>query len=476
MTLGVIDEGSDKGLDLYPREATLGLQLMQSLPELQQKKAQKTAQIHEPDTPGWNVVDQRHLGGTGKDNAIIPNEGLVASELTPEHQELLIALVATFHELLPPAPLDHYLQLVRKHLSETYFTWTGAFGDHDPFYLRIQSPVVLVELDHHTGVYLTNQTPGKYHLHTIVRQPNGGDYGQELIRKWKQSHPRIPAPQRMEYVRRFDENATFDTGFPKYRAQILSFLESAVILASHIGEGGCGPGWHYHHSDQMYYLVRGTMKVRLHDREHFVPTHSLVFIPAGLPHYNWNEGPGGETHLEMIIPAPHRMEQIAYMIDKPEDVPVEWQTSKKAYVRTVSREKLSELLPGFKILPMADPSTGSSNAMIMYAEVAPNAGGPRTHIHEFDQYYFVLEGELTIEVALQKHILTRDMFVVLPAGVPHRQYNRSNVTEKHVVINTPPPEAGRYWDYGLTVATTGENHYGNLNAAREVDDDAFLAG
>jgi hypothetical protein len=40
-------------------------------------------------------------------------------------------------------------------------------------------------------------------------------------------------------------------------AQILSHLESALMMSSHIREGGYGPGLHYHRSDQLYYLIDG---------------------------------------------------------------------------------------------------------------------------------------------------------------------------------------------------------------------------
>ncbi|KAG9256515.1 RmlC-like cupin domain-containing protein [Emericellopsis atlantica] len=186
-------------------------------------------------------------------------------------------------------------------------------------------------------------------------------------------------------------------------------------------------------------------------------------------------GRPSETHLEMIIPAPDRLKQIAYMVDTPEDVPEQWRTSSKGYVRTVRQDRIKEALPGFRLLPLADPSTGSAHAAVLYAEVAPNGGGPGTHVHEFDQYYFVLEGELTIEVVLQKHIITPNTLVVLPAGVPHRQYNKGKAVEKHITIDTPPPEPGRYWDYGVVLAPNGVNHVGKLNAAADVEDDALLS-
>ncbi|KAL6708794.1 hypothetical protein ACN47E_002490 [Coniothyrium glycines] len=461
----LIDEGPDEGVQLFRAETASALGFIESLSAEQLKQVRQDVPFHQPDVPDWNIVDQRHRGGAGRDNRVIPYEGLVASSLSTKQQSLLVDLLKSF-QLLPEEPLEHYLKLVRKHLDQTYITWIGSIERDEPFYLRVQSPVVLIEMDHHTGIYLSNKDiPRNFHAHTIQRQPNGNDYARELITNWYKSQPQLPVSGSMKYIRHINDARAFDTGFPKYRAQILSSLESALFISSVIDEGGCGPGLHYHHSDQFYFLVKGTMTVRLGDEEYFVPTGSLVFIPAGLPHCNWNDGPGAETHLEMIIPAPDRIKQIAYMIDNASDVPKEWRTSKKGYVRSVKRESLKEPLPGFRLLPLADPSTGSDDAQVMYAEVAPGGGGPSTHIHEFDQYYFVLEGEMTVEVALQKHIVTPNRLVILPAGVPHRQYNAGKTTEKHVTINTPTPQDGRSWDYGVHFEVNGDNHFGNLRAA-----------
>ena len=79
------------------------------------------------------------------------------------------------------------MKQIRKHFDETYFSWIGGFGPEDPFYYRIQSPVVLLEFDHHCGIFLTNTVPKKYHIHTVQRIPNGNDYGRELIRLFNEA-------------------------------------------------------------------------------------------------------------------------------------------------------------------------------------------------------------------------------------------------------------------------------------------------
>lgn len=264
----------------------------------------------------------------------------------------------------------------------------------------------------------------------------------------------------MQYVRPFDDSQAFDTGFPGYRAQFVSKLESALLIHSVIQENGCGPGLHYHHSDQMYFLVNGHMNLQLGEEQQEVEAGSLVFIPAGLPHRNWNDGPGPENHFEMIIPTPLPGAQLAYMVESIDDVPDDRRPTQAAYVRQVTEADLNEVMPGFRMQMLADPGSGSLHAVINYAEMAAGSGGPNMHIHGFDQYYLVLEGELTVEVALQTHVVGPDTLIVLPAGVPHRQFNSGSSVERHLVVNAPAPLPGVAWDQGVDFVANGTAHTG----------------
>ena len=264
----------------------------------------------------------------------------------------------------------------------------------------------------------------------------------------------------MEFVRPFDDSKAFDTGFAGYKAQFVSSLESSLLIHSVIQENGCGPGLHYHHSDQLYFLLEGGMKVQLGEEVHSVGARSLVFIPAGLPHRNWNDGPGQERHFEMIIPRPGPGAPLAYPVESAEDVPVEWRATQKGYERTVDSAHLEEPMPGFRLQPLADPASGSLHAVVNYAELDAGSAGPGMHIHRFDQFYLVLQGELTVEVALQKHTVGPNTLVVLPAGVPHRQYNSGNDAEHHLVVLSPAPIRGVPWDDGVDFVANGETHIG----------------
>lgn len=133
-------------------------------------------------------VDGRHLGGAGQDNRIVPYEGLCATGLSPGQREALLALAGVFTDRLPDGPARHRRAAIEAHLDETYVAWIGGTGDEDAFYVRIHSPVVLAEYDNHPGVFLDFDEPEPFHVHTVIRTPNGNDYGKDLLRSHYAAH------------------------------------------------------------------------------------------------------------------------------------------------------------------------------------------------------------------------------------------------------------------------------------------------
>jgi len=193
-----IDCGPDAGLALFLDEERIGLELMRALPDALQQQAQVYKLMHDPAMPEgrWHPADQRHLGGAYRDNWVIPYEGIAARTLSPQLRAHLLDLMAKYFEILPPGPFNARMRQIETHLDATHFCWIGGFGDEDPFYYRIQSPVTMIEFDHHSGVFLTNTEPAKCHIHTVIRTPNGNDYGKDLLRlHYAQVHGG-PAPGR----------------------------------------------------------------------------------------------------------------------------------------------------------------------------------------------------------------------------------------------------------------------------------------
>ncbi len=187
----LIDEGPHAGLTIFNDEERSGLKLMRSLPAAQRDRAQIYKLMYDPAMPKgrFHPADQRHLGGAFHDNRIIPYEGVRGADMTPAQRTHLLELCAMFIEYLPAGALAARMREIERHLDETHWCWIGLYGDEDPYYFRIQSPVIMCEFDHHSGVFLTNREPAKCHIHTIVRAPNGNDYGKDLLRQhYQQAH------------------------------------------------------------------------------------------------------------------------------------------------------------------------------------------------------------------------------------------------------------------------------------------------
>lgn len=134
------------------------------------------------------IVDGRHRAGAGRDNIVLPYTGLAGDDLTDGQRELLMSLADPYLDSLPAQPYAHRRRQVERYIDQTRLAWIGTWDEGAPFYYRLHSPVVLIEYDNHPGIFLDNDEPEPYHVHTIVRTPNGGDYGKDLLRQHYHHH------------------------------------------------------------------------------------------------------------------------------------------------------------------------------------------------------------------------------------------------------------------------------------------------
>ncbi|MPY58568.1 DUF3500 domain-containing protein [Streptomyces spongiae] len=128
--------------------------------------------------------------GAFSDNAVQEYTGIRGNALTAAQKAKLLGIVQAFVGRAKADVAKVKLAEVRKHLGDTYVTWAGGTGDDDAFYVRVHSPVVWIEVDCQApgplaGAYGAAQGSGptQKHVHSIVRTPNGNDYGKELLRQ-----------------------------------------------------------------------------------------------------------------------------------------------------------------------------------------------------------------------------------------------------------------------------------------------------
>ena len=185
------DEGPFNGLSIFEDEERRGLELMQSFSHEQKSKALLASSMVGGDLPEGRRVqhDGLHLGGAYCDNRIIPLEGLQGSDLSNSQKQDLLDLIAEYIGTLSKGPFDAKMNDVERFFDETHFCWIGGQKENEAFYYRIQRPVTLIEFDHHAGVFLNNDEPQDFHIHTLVRTPNGNDYGIDLIRQHYKNSP-----------------------------------------------------------------------------------------------------------------------------------------------------------------------------------------------------------------------------------------------------------------------------------------------
>ena len=133
-----------------------------------------------------------NVGEAFRDNLDLTDVGIRATRLSAAQREQLLGVVAEYVHNMPDGHARVRMEEVRRHLDDTWFAWIGGTGPGSVFYYRIQSPVILVEFDHQRPVALRDVprgVPTREHIHTVVRTPNGNDYGKDLLRQHYERHP-----------------------------------------------------------------------------------------------------------------------------------------------------------------------------------------------------------------------------------------------------------------------------------------------
>jgi hypothetical protein len=169
--------GKYKGTRVFAAEEEQGSALMRALSSEERGRATISKDL-----------PSELLTAAFNDNRRIDPAGIRYDELSAEGRERLETLLATYVGRIRPGHAEIRHAEVKRHLRDTQFTWVGPFDDASPFYYRILSPVILVEFDHQSGIIYNNDTPSRDHIHTVVRTPNGNDYGKDLLRQHYAEH------------------------------------------------------------------------------------------------------------------------------------------------------------------------------------------------------------------------------------------------------------------------------------------------
>jgi hypothetical protein len=179
-----VDSGPLAGTMVFVPEQQSGLDLIRSLDAAQASTAILFPSIHPDDIPRelQHPYDGRMTAGAFQDNSVVPYVGLRSTAMSDNQRNLLRRVLSTYVGWTRDGHAGVRMDEVDAHLDETYLAWMGSTGD-GAFYYRVHSPVILIEFDHHPGVAFDNTVASRNHVHSVVRTPNGGDYGLDLLRQ-----------------------------------------------------------------------------------------------------------------------------------------------------------------------------------------------------------------------------------------------------------------------------------------------------
>jgi len=176
------DEGPYAGTRVFQAEERQGLALMRALTSEQRRR-----------TVIANELPGEVFTAAFRDNFEMKHEGIRGHDLSSAQLRLLLDVLETYVGRIRPGHAGVRLDEVKRHLADTHFAWMGGSDQDSVFYYRVHSPVILIEFDHQRGIAFDNDAPSRHHIHTVVRTPNGNDYGRDLLRqhhaRFDHAHP-----------------------------------------------------------------------------------------------------------------------------------------------------------------------------------------------------------------------------------------------------------------------------------------------
>lgn len=216
--------------------------------------------------------------------------------------------------------------------------------------------------------------------------------------------------------------------------------DNAYLIYTRIPSGAHGPALFTLPVEHYYIVISGKLNVQIGTDKFVVGPMGGVIIPANTPHEVWNSDPEPEAHLEVITsanPSKDLSRDLMSMLKPAQPRKIE---NAASYVRQITMPAAEELKPGLNRQVYTNRTKGSA-ATVALDSTIPGSGGPKPHVHRFEQVYFMLEGETTVMYGLDNPKAKKNDIVILPQGVVHTNTNTTSAPERHVTLLLPEPES-----------------------------------
>jgi len=159
-----VRQGPRKGLRTLPGEDDLGIELIHTLDEQQQRVA---------------IVDPtayRDILTAASRKAALQGQpsGLSASKMNARQFDVLMALMEEYARNVPEELAEGRMEQINKAGRNISFAWSGGINRGDQHYYRVHAPSFLIELD--------DTQDNANHIHSVWRD-FAGDFGEDVLQQ-----------------------------------------------------------------------------------------------------------------------------------------------------------------------------------------------------------------------------------------------------------------------------------------------------
>ena len=207
-----------------------------------------------------------------------------------------------------------------------------------------------------------------------------------------------------------------------------------------------GPPLHHHEFDETFYVLDGELTFQVGNELFTAGPGALALAPGGVAHTLANLTDAPARYLLLCTPAGFEGYFARVAAQAAGEDPPSWALAPTPPVTTVGGQ-IGERDDVAAAAPIAPPmgrvnvlarseQTGGRIA-VMDNHVEAGFAGPRLHHHDFDELFWVLEGELTFQ--LGDELLTRRAggLAFAPRGVHHTFANRGDAAARTLIVCTP---------------------------------------
>jgi mannose-6-phosphate isomerase-like protein (cupin superfamily) len=214
--------------------------------------------------------------------------------------------------------------------------------------------------------------------------------------------------------------------------------DNAYLIYTRMPSGAHGPALFTMPVEDDYVVLSGKLNVQIGTDKFVAGPLTGVIIPAGAPHTVWNAGTDPEAHLEVISSANPEKDISRNLMSMLKPAQPKKVANAASYIREVKLPAQADLKSGLNRQTYTNRMMGSPITVAIDSTL-PGSGGPKSHVHAFEQVYFMVDGETTVMYGLTNPVAKKNDIVILPAGVVHTNANKSSSIERHITLLLPEP-------------------------------------